>query len=194
MKAEFNESMADDELILAFQQTGDHKAFEVLILKHHVYLYNFCHKLTSDRNLIEDLMQETHLKVLLKVGTYKNDYRFTTWMCAIARNVFVDYCRKRKLIVVSLDDDLIHPDILKFERSNSYDTEAMLMEKELNSYFLALLDTFNDSRMKEIMVFRYIDGLLYREICEKMKININTLKTIIRRANIHIKPKLRAIG
>ena len=59
-----------------------------------VYKYLFC--LTHNRNISEELTQETFYRAVKKIGTYKDNCKISVWLCQIAKNLWYDECRKNK--------------------------------------------------------------------------------------------------
>lgn len=60
-----------------------------------VYKYLFC--LSHDTNLSEELTQETFFKAILKINTFKEESKISTWLCQIARNLFYNEINKKKI-------------------------------------------------------------------------------------------------
>src|ERR1700739_4956054 len=73
-----------------------------LIVRYQHRLLRYLLYLTSSRELAEDLFQEVWMRVLLRGGQYNGKARFDTWLFTIARNLVIDYRRKRT--VASLDE------------------------------------------------------------------------------------------
>ena len=59
-----------------------------------VFKYLLC--LTHNRDISEELTQETFYKAIKKIDTYKEEYKMSVWLCQIAKNLYYDQCRKNK--------------------------------------------------------------------------------------------------
>jgi RNA polymerase sigma factor (sigma-70 family) len=94
--------MIDDEQAMAQVQEGRVEMLAVLFERHHVRLYNFFLRLSGDRSLSEDLVQEVFLRILKYRRTFRGDSKFSTWMYQIGRNAHIDHLRSRRP-EVSLD-------------------------------------------------------------------------------------------
>ena len=74
-----------------------------------VYKYLFC--LTHDKDLSEDLAQETFVKMIKNIDKFKGQSKLSSWLCEIAKNLWIDYLRKNKKqieLVKQNQDDKCH--------------------------------------------------------------------------------------
>src|ERR1700759_4542856 len=88
--------MSDEEL-MSQVRNGVGEMLGVLFERYHVPLFNFYTKLTGDRTISEDLVQEVFFRILKYRHSYRADTPFRAWMYQIARNARLDHLRKRKL-------------------------------------------------------------------------------------------------
>ncbi len=84
-------TMPDDEQVMAQVREGRVEMLAILFERHHVRLFNFFLRLTAERSLSEDLVQEVFLRILKYRHTYRGDSKFTTWMYQIGRNAHIDH-------------------------------------------------------------------------------------------------------
>ncbi len=112
-----------------------------------VYLYLF--SLCQDAALSEDLMQETFLKAAKSIDQFRHDSSLSSWLCAIAKNLFRDACRKQKP-TVNIDDI-------------SLASEDVRRDIRIFSCLHQLDDPF-----REIVYLRTFGQLSYQEISEIM--------------------------
>jgi RNA polymerase sigma-70 factor (ECF subfamily) len=87
--------MSDDDQLMIRIQSGEAAAFELLVQRYQGPLIGFFMHNTRDRHLAEDLAQETLLKVFDQSWNYLPRGRFRGWMYRIARNLMIDYHRRR---------------------------------------------------------------------------------------------------
>lgn len=112
------------------------------------YLYNLC----KDTALAEDLTQETFLKAVKGINKFNNECKINTWLYRIAKNVWIDYLKKKK-ITLSLDEQLI--------TDNSLENDIEDKNSKLNLYkSIHKLD----ETTKEVMFLRINVELSFREI------------------------------
>src|SRR5258707_13652601 len=88
-------SVTDEELMLQVRD-GAGETLGVLFERYHVPLYNFYTKLTGDRALSEDLVQEVFLRILRHRQTFRQGTPFRAWIYQIARNARIDHFRKSR--------------------------------------------------------------------------------------------------
>jgi RNA polymerase sigma-70 factor (ECF subfamily) len=93
------------EAILA-AQAGDTKSFEFLYALHKRRVYSLCLRMLSNVAEAEDLTQEAFLQLYRKIGTFRGDSAFSTWLHRLAVNVVLMHLRKKGLPQVSLEETL----------------------------------------------------------------------------------------
>lgn len=76
---------------------GNRSALNTLLQENYKKLYGFIIKMTTDENIAEDITQETLLKAVLNINSYKCKSSFSTWLIQISINTYKDYLRKNKL-------------------------------------------------------------------------------------------------
>ena len=90
------EQHAERELVRRLR-TGDAAAFDVVHAEFNARLFNFLARLARSRDVAEDLVEETWLRVVRHVEKLRPDTRLGPWLFTIARNLHVSYCRSRAL-------------------------------------------------------------------------------------------------
>jgi RNA polymerase sigma-70 factor (ECF subfamily) len=90
--------------LVARAQEGDHQAFAEIYEKHKKRVFSVCMRIVRDFALAEDLSQDTFMQLHRKIGSFRGDSDFTTWLHRLAVNTVLMYMRKRALPVVSLDN------------------------------------------------------------------------------------------
>src|ERR1700681_2230913 len=93
-------SVTDEDLMLQVRD-GDGETLGVLFERYHAPIYNFYTKLTGDRALSEDLVQEVFLRILRHRQTYRPGTPFRAWICDRARNPHFAHFRKTRRQVPS---------------------------------------------------------------------------------------------
>ena len=183
-----NFSYKDEELILQFQQ-GNENAYIELVNRYKNKLINFTYNYLGDRDLAEDIVQETMLKLYEKRHYYKAIAKFSTWIYTIARNQANTELRKRKRRNISFlsqmtkngkdfDLDSKSPDLIN-ELQNTY------LAKRINKAIQLLPEHF-----REVIVLRDIQGLSYEDIGLVMDAPLGTIKSRINRARIQLQAEL----
>src|ERR1035441_3693366 len=98
-------SMSEAEAIERAQQ-GDGVAFETLYGLHKRRVYSLCLRMVGNETGAEDLTQEAFLQVYRKIGTFRQQSAFSTWLHRVAVNVVLMRSRRKKLPVVPLEESL----------------------------------------------------------------------------------------
>jgi RNA polymerase sigma factor (sigma-70 family) len=85
-----------DAILVSNYINGDESALTVLINRHQQRLYSFIFSKVYDRDVTEDVFQDTFIKVIktLKLGKYNEEGKFLPWVMRIAHNLVIDYFRK----------------------------------------------------------------------------------------------------
>jgi RNA polymerase sigma-70 factor (ECF subfamily) len=165
-----------------------------LIVRYQHRLLRYLLFLTSSRELAEDLFQEVWMRVLMRGGQYNGKARFDTWLFTIARNLVIDYRRKRTL--ASLDElfegssDEDRP--MSFEvvdgQPSPFDHLSSGQDRERVSAALLELDTV----YREVLVLRFHEDLSLQEIATVTRAPLSTVKSRLYRGLAAIKPRLEA--
>jgi len=95
-----------DQAIVARLRTGDSSAFDVVYRAYHAHLFNFLARLSRRREVAEDLVEETWLRLVASAPQLRDDTRLGPWLFTVARNLYRSYCRSR-LVEASHAADLI---------------------------------------------------------------------------------------
>jgi RNA polymerase sigma-70 factor, ECF subfamily len=174
---------------LKLQEAG---LLEELIIRYQHRLLRYLLFLTSSRELAEDLFQEVWMRVLVRGGQFNGKARFDTWLFTIARNLVIDYRRKRtvasldELFEGSSEDD--RP--MSFEISDSqptpFDRFASLEDRQRVSDALLEVDTL----YREVLVLRFHEDLSLQEIASVTRSPLSTVKSRLYRGLAAIRPVL----
>ena len=119
-----------DEKIFKLFQEGDKKAFDQLVIKYKDRLYNFIYRIVNDVDLAEDLTQDTYVKVYLNKNSYKEIYKFSTWMYTIAKNLAFTELRKKNRRKTFAFSDMKKNDDWDFQVA---DTDSGNIDNEINN-------------------------------------------------------------
>lgn len=162
-------SLPDEELMLRVRD-GVGEMLGVLFDRYHSPLYNFYCKLTGDRTLSEDLVQEVFFRILKYRQTYRPGTPFRAWVYQIARNARVDHFRKQK------------PEVeWEVEMSPAVEpTDSAQQKQEAELLHRALLELSEEKR--EVLVLSRFQELKYEEIARLMGCEVNTVKVRVHRA------------
>ena len=95
----------DEESLINMAKEGEKEALNLLLQNNYKILYGYCVKITGDRELSLDITQETMLKAVIYIKKYKHNGKFSTFLITIATNLYRDYLRKNKKIILGEIDE-----------------------------------------------------------------------------------------
>ena len=89
-----------DEYLVESYLNGSHSSFDILLNRHRSRIYAFIMSKIRNRDLSEDIFQDTFIKVInsLQLGKYNEEGKFLPWVMRIAHNLIIDYFRKNKKV------------------------------------------------------------------------------------------------
>ncbi len=196
MKVAINKSnnykgYTDRELInLAIN--GEQEAYTKLVSRHQIglslYVSEFLTGLKTRDNYIEeaiepeDICQEAFQKAFSKIKEYNPKYEFSTWIFNIAKNVAIDHIRKNKNNNTDnkdVDSGIVETVNIGSGINNSPEDE-MISTQEYQR-LLELIDKM-DPKYKVVAELRFIKEYAYDEIALELNLQLNTVRTRIKRA------------
>src|SRR5258705_7784131 len=92
-----------DQEVVALARAGQQAAYRELLRRYERPVFSLIYRMVRDRALAEDLSQDTFVKVLNALDSYRPEYKFSSWVFKIANNVAIDQLRRRELNTLSLD-------------------------------------------------------------------------------------------
>src|ERR1700694_361121 len=124
---------ASDQQVVAWAKQGHEAAFRELVRRYERPVFSLLYRMVRDRALAEDLAQETFIKVLNGIASYRPEYKFSSWIFKVANNTAIDHLRKRAGPTVPPDGapDAMPPDSRAATALHlSADDESPLQELE----------------------------------------------------------------
>jgi RNA polymerase sigma-70 factor (ECF subfamily) len=163
---------------------GDRAAFDALYGKYRRPIMSFLNTMIRDRDVVDELFQETFLKLYRSRESYEKRAKFTTFLWTIARNTALDWIEKKK--ETRADSGLLDAD------GEAGPDAIALLESDLPSAEQALIDHLDEraiadciSRLsdsdRELCGLRMNAELAYEEIAEQTRLPIGTVKTRLHR-------------
>jgi RNA polymerase sigma-70 factor (ECF subfamily) len=192
------ERLLDEELMARFL-AGELPAFEVLLVRHRRGIYQFIYRFVGNPAQAEDLMQDVFTRLFTAAGSFERRSRFTTWIYTIARNVCIDFLRKRKhRNTVSLDQpknsgDEPTSNLLERLKCDDRDPEDETHGRELRAVILRALEAIS-LEQREVFLLREEAGLPFEEIARIVDAPLNTVKSRMRYALQNLRAGLSAQG
>lgn len=176
---------ADEALMVRYQQ-GEVRAFEILLTRHRKPVYNFILRFVQSRELAEDLLQETFLRVIKSAGNYQRQAKFTTWLYTIARNLCVDQSRRAKhRKAQSLDAPLSSSadsgTLLDVVAGDAMPSDRLAVSSEIQQTLQRALANLSEDQ-REVFLMREFLDMPFKDIAEVVGASENTVKSRMRYA------------
>ena len=168
----------------------DVEQVEALIELYQHRLLRYLVFLTGNRDLAQDLFQETWLRVLERGAQYNGRARFDTWLFAIARNLMLDNTRKRAL--KSLDEPISAEggQAMEIPSEDPSPFENFLSRENAARVSQALLQL--NSTYREVLVLRFHEELSLEEIASVTRAPLSTVKSRLYRGMAALEPWLQS--
>lgn len=179
-------AISEKELIQSFIN-GNHSSLQTLIERHQNRLYSYIFLLVKDKQLADDIFQDTYVKVIntLKRGSYNDEGKFIQWVMRIAHNLVIDHFRKSKK-VPTVENSYNEFDVFDTIRFTDPSIEEQLVKTQIHSDVRKLLEYLPEEQ-KEVLYLRCYSGLSFKDIAEHTDVSINTALGRMRYAIINMR-------
>ena len=181
--------------VVALARDGREAAYRELIRRYERPVFSLVLRMVRDRQLAEDLSQETFIKALNAIGSYRPEYKFSSWIFKIANNAAIDHLRRRELDTLSLDGapHAATPEEIEATALQVGDKgETPLEELEARELGSAIERAIAQLRpeYRACILLRHVEGLAYEEIAQSLDLPLGTVKTYIHRARHELRDLL----
>ncbi|MCZ6918726.1 MAG: sigma-70 family RNA polymerase sigma factor [Gemmatimonadetes bacterium] len=190
-----NLSTVADQAVVERARAGHESAYRELVRRYERPVFSLIYRMVRDRERAEDLTQETFVKVLNALDSYRPEYKFSSWIFKIANNAAIDQLRRKELDTLSLDGA---PDAVTAERQEGTslqlaDTgESPLQELQARELGGQIEEAIAQLRpeYRSCILLRHVEGYPYEEIAEMLDLPLGTVKTYIHRARSQLRELL----
>lgn len=182
----------EDHKLINQAKEGNQKAFEALLNKYRNLVYHVMYKMVNNSQEAEDLTQEAFIKAFRALSSFNEEFAFSTWLMKIATNNCIDYLRKKKLKVFSIDEPVKYKDEeLQFELpDNEPSPEKQMLAEERTKYINNAINSL-PPRYRHVIVLRHKEEKSYEEISEILNLPLGTVKARIFRAREMLNKKMK---
>jgi RNA polymerase sigma-70 factor, ECF subfamily len=187
-----------DADLVALAQKGREPAFRELIRRYERPVFSLIFRMVRDREIAEDLSQDTFIKVLNHIDRYRPEFKLSSWLFKIANNVAIDYLRRRQLDTISIDGSPHAATAAEIE-ATTFDVvarqETALEELEARELGGAIERAIAQLRpeYRACIMLRHIEGRSYEEIAATLDLPLGTVKTYIHRARHQLREALEDV-
>lgn len=167
-------SQLPDAVLVDRYVAGDENALALLINRHQSKIYGYIYSKVSDRDVTEDIFQETFFKVIhtLKAKKYYNEEgKFLSWVLRIASNLIIDKFRSEKKMPFSRDTDELS--IFSRITDDTLDVERRLIKSQVETDLKTIIEKLPHDQ-KEVIMMRYFLDMSFKEIADFTGVSVNT--------------------
>jgi len=178
--------LTHDAVLIRNYIEGDENALAVLIHRHKQRVYSFIFSKVFDRDLAEDIFQDTFIKVIknLKLGKYNEEGKFLPWVMRIAHNLVIDHFRKHNRMPKF--DNAGDFNIFSVISDSSLNAEKSLIKNQVESDVRRLIEELPEDQ-KMVLKMRMYKDMSFKEISERTGVSINTALGRMRYALINLR-------
>jgi RNA polymerase sigma-70 factor (ECF subfamily) len=190
------EGLSEKELIACCQE-GELEAFNVLISRYETRVINMAMHYVREYHQAVDESQEIFLKVFRKIGSFKGDSAFSTWLYRVTANHCLNSLRKRKApgkgYPLSLDQENADGQLPVLRDSKTVTPEEVYAQKELRRQLAELIQKLPEPQRQAIILCHY-EHMSYVEIAEVLELPVTTIRSALFRARQRLKEWLEKKG
>ena len=188
-----------DALLVQRTLAGEHKAFELLVLKYQRRVERLIGRMVRDVDLVPDIAQETFIRAYRALAQFRGDAQFYTWLYRIAVNTakkqLLELKRDPVLVMSALksadDDETSGGEPEPNQQIADAETpEALLASKEIAAAVNAAMEAL-PAELCQAITLREIEGLSYEEIAQALDCPIGTVRSRIFRAREAISARIK---
>ena len=175
-----------DAVLVSNYINGQEEALSILIERHKQRIYSFIYSKVFDRDVSEDIFQDTFIKVIrtLKNGKYNEEGKFLPWVMRIAHNLVIDHFRKGNRMPKFEDNGEFS--IFSVISDGSLNAENKMIKTQVEDDLRNLIQELPEDQ-KEVLVMRMYRDMSFKEISDKTGVSINTALGRMRYALINLR-------
>lgn len=184
-----------DQDVVTQARGGSERAYRELVRRYERPIFSLVYRMVRNREQAEDLSQETFVKALNALDSYRPEFKFSSWIFKIANNAAIDQLRRRELDTLSLEGsphaetpEAVAATALQIgaKQESPLDTvEALELGGEIEAAIEQLRPEY-----RSCILLRHVEGYAYEEIAEILDLPLGTVKTYIHRARHELRGAL----
>lgn len=174
----------DCKLIKAALEKGDQNAYAELLGRYRESVYFMLYKMVRDSADADDLTIEAFAKAFKHLDQYTPNFAFSTWLFRIASNNCIDFIRRKKRNIYSLDSPMQNDEGVELPntiKADVLDPEEKMIKQQQSTLLREIVIKLKP-RYRQLVQFRYFDEMSYEEISVKMDMPIGTVKAQLYRS------------
>ena len=179
-----SEKAKHDLVLLDAAKKGSQSAYAELMDRYRDSIYFMMFKMVKNTDDADDLTIEAFGKAFSRLEQYSPNFAFSTWLFKIASNNCIDFIRKKRIKVTSMDTGMMTDDgevIFYDAKSQTLDPEETIIYNQKVKLMRNLVTQLKP-RYRELVEKRYFEELSYEEIAEELNLPLGTVKAQLFRA------------
>ena len=184
-----------DQTLIRASLSGDSRAFEKLYHKYQSQIYGTLAQRISDRDTVDDLMQDTFFRAYRSLHTFKGQAAFSTWLTQIALNVYRSHLRSQQVrqnwVYQTEDPEVVH-NVLRDLIPGALPDQIVEKRERIQLVHKSIQNL--PERYRKAMWLRYVMDWSYEEITQALRVPLGTVKTWLCRARRQLKSEFRKLG
>lgn len=172
-------TLNEEQVWLEQARQGDKAAFGNLIEAYQTPVYNLAYRMLNNSGEAEEAAQEAFIRAYTRLHTYDPEHKFSTWILSITSNYCIDLLRKRRALLLSIDEPLPSHPALMSEVAQGPEAQLVLSEQQQT---VQLLLQELPPEYRQAVVLRYWHELSYEEIAQMMDTTVSAIKSRLFRA------------
>ena len=173
---------------IAGAKQGNAEAFEFLYNLHKRRVYSLCLRMTANIAAAEDLTQEAFLQLFRKIGTFRGESAFSTWLHRMAVNVVLMHLRRKGLAVVSLDETAEGDEDAP---KKDFGAEDLTLSGSIDRLQLQAAVERLPPGYRTIFVLHDVEGYEHNEIANLVGCSIGNSKSQLHKARMKLREFLK---
>lgn len=177
-------AMEDYALVQQAVQHADQRAYAILMDRYRDPVFTMMYKMVHNREDADDLVLEAFGKAFRRLESYTPNFAFSTWLFKIAINNCIDFIRKRRLNLLSIDDSITSNGKQDFSgniRAAVLDPEERYIQQQRIKLMQKVMGKLTP-KYRLMLEMRYFEELSYQEIANELEIPLGTVKAQLFRA------------
>ena len=183
-----NEHLSDkaklDLQLVEHARTGNQAAYAELMDRYRDSIYFMMLKMVKNNDDADDLTIEAFGKAFSRLDQYSPSFAFSTWLFKIASNNCIDFIRKKRVQLTSMDIGFVMDDGEKIHidaKSSNLNPEETIMQGQRVDHMRLLVSKLKP-KYRDLVEKRYFEELSYEEIAEQLNLPLGTVKAQLFRA------------
>jgi RNA polymerase sigma-70 factor (ECF subfamily) len=172
---------APDFALCQMAASGSIAAFEIIYQRYHRRTYSLCMRMTNSQTEAEDLTQEVFIQLFRKVGSFRGDSAFSTWLHRLTVNQVLMHFRRRSVKNEKVSDDGEMPEQTVHGTANP--NKMQVVDRIALKNAIAQLP----NGYRNVFVLHDVEGYEHEEVARMMKISVGTSKSQLHKARLKLR-------